>query len=297
MPRKGRKVNPPAVSIEYDTTTSPTATPKRAKKTKKISKEQAPPTPTTPVIDSPSQHARHQEQPCSLEKEIVSKPRKSVCRTLTNEEEEDLVAWLRENTFLYDKSSADFKLKEKKNRTWAAKEEELGLKAGDLSSIWYPNMRTQFFSRLFAEKRKELTSEDTDDTNAASDLSVSSTATAPGNNPKAARALSSLTSELESVRGAITGAQDSPAQTGQFLVYFMRQMDQQRMNLFVTRSTRLALDLVDESQEEKRRLAAKQAAKQTVAPLCAMPTLPKLTSTTNRRQFQPSAATGSAMQH
>ncbi|CAC5403004.1 unnamed protein product [Mytilus coruscus] len=73
-------------------------------------------------------------------------------------------------------------------------------------------------------------------------------------------------------------------------------MDQQRMNLFVTRSTRLALDLVEESQEEKRRQAAQQAAKQTVSPLFAMPTLPKLTSTTNRRQFKPSAATGSAME-
>lgn len=50
-----------------------------------------------------------------------------------------MVTWLRENTFLYDKSSADFKLKEKKSRTWAAKEKELGLKPGDLSSIWYPN--------------------------------------------------------------------------------------------------------------------------------------------------------------
>lgn len=55
-----------------------------------------------------------------------------------------MVTWLRENTFLYDKSSADFKLKEKKSRTWAAKEKELGLKPGDLSSIWYPNMRTQY---------------------------------------------------------------------------------------------------------------------------------------------------------
>ncbi|CAC5403003.1 unnamed protein product [Mytilus coruscus] len=139
MPRKGKKVNPPAVSIEYDTTISPTATPKRIRKTKTISKKPAPSTPTTPAY---TRHQEH-EQPCSLEKEIVSKPRKSVCRTHTHEEEENLVAWLRENTFLYDKSSANFKLKEK-NRTWAAKEKELGVKAGDLSSIWYPNMRTQF---------------------------------------------------------------------------------------------------------------------------------------------------------
>lgn len=148
----------------------------------------------------------------------------------------------------------------------------------------------------FAEKRKELTSEDTDDVDAASDLSVSSIVPASGSTPKTAPILSSLTSELESVRGAITGAQDSAAQTGQFLVYLMRQMDQQRMHLFTTRSTRLALDLVDESQEEKRRLVAQQAGRQTTAPMFAMPTLPTFTAPTHRRRAQPSAAAGSAEQ-
>jgi hypothetical protein len=72
------------------------------------------------------------------------KARKSVCRTLTQNEEDDLVTWLRENSFLYDKSCAEFKFKDKKSRAWESKETELGLKPGDLSSIWYPNMRTQF---------------------------------------------------------------------------------------------------------------------------------------------------------
>ena len=72
------------------------------------------------------------------------KPRKTLQRTLTQDEEDDLVAWLRENSFLFDKSSAGFKYKEKKNSTWAAKEAELGLRPGDLSTIWYPNMRTQY---------------------------------------------------------------------------------------------------------------------------------------------------------
>lgn len=35
-------------------------------------------------------------------------------RMLTQDEEDDLVTWLREHTFLYDKSSADFKMSEKK---------------------------------------------------------------------------------------------------------------------------------------------------------------------------------------
>lgn len=71
MPRKGRKLNPPAV--EYDSTTSPTATPKWAKNTKTTTKGRATPLPTTPVMDSPSHHTRHKEneQPCSLEKEVT----------------------------------------------------------------------------------------------------------------------------------------------------------------------------------------------------------------------------------
>ena len=72
------------------------------------------------------------------------KPRKAACRTLTQDEEDDLVTWLTENTFIYNKSSAEFKFKEKTNRTSAAKEAELSLNPGDLSSIWYPNTMTQF---------------------------------------------------------------------------------------------------------------------------------------------------------
>ena len=44
------------------------------------------------------------------------KSRETMCRVLTQDEEDNLAAWLRDNSFLYDKSSADFKLKEK-NRT------------------------------------------------------------------------------------------------------------------------------------------------------------------------------------
>lgn len=82
-----------------------------------------------------------------------SSPEKTLSRTLTQDEEDNLVVWLRENSFLYDKSSADFKLKEKKNRTWALKEADMGLNSGDLSSIWYPNMRTQF-SKLIKSSNK-----------------------------------------------------------------------------------------------------------------------------------------------
>ena len=81
------------------------------------------------------------------------KTRKSMRRMLTQDEEDDLVTWLREHTFLYDKSSAQFKMREKKSRTWREKEDELDLNPGDLSSIWYLNMRT-LFSRLIKTSRK-----------------------------------------------------------------------------------------------------------------------------------------------
>ncbi|XP_052761409.1 uncharacterized protein LOC128246737 [Mya arenaria] len=297
-----------------------------------------------PPTDSSAEQTRKEqveERPTSPEIETDIRPRKTLHRTLTQDEEDDLVAWLRENSFLFDKSSAGFKYKEKKNSTWAAKEAELGLKPGDLSSIWYTNMRTQYSKLIkltnksgsgagertarqqwildnfeflrpylvqlrtqrgskFAEKRKELVLEETEDDDAASDSSAPSTSAVSGCRPKAARVLSSLTSELESVRGAITVAQDPAAHTGQFLVYLMRQMDQQRMNVFVTRATRLALDLAEESQEEKRRLATQEAAghvgQQIADPVFAMPVPPAPTSSIYRRQAPISAAFGSAWQ-
>ena len=84
MPRKGRKVNPPAALVDYETaspavtpqrtkkaktTTPPAVTPKRTKKAKNVSRQSAPP---ASAIDSPSQHTRSQEceETCSPEKEV-----------------------------------------------------------------------------------------------------------------------------------------------------------------------------------------------------------------------------------
>ena len=66
----------------------------------------------------------------------------------------------------------------------------------------------------FAEKRKEHTPEETDDGDATSDSSAHLTSAASRSYPKSHGIISSLTSELESGRGAITGAQDAAAQTG-----------------------------------------------------------------------------------
>ncbi|XP_071481937.1 ileal sodium/bile acid cotransporter-like [Diadema antillarum] len=74
------------------------------------------------------------------------RPRKTMCRILTPEEEDDMVTWLREHTFLHDESSAEFKLREKKRRTWHEKEAELELYPGDLSGIWKQKMGSYFSS-------------------------------------------------------------------------------------------------------------------------------------------------------
>ena len=83
---------------------------------------------------------------------------------------------------------------------------------------------------------------------------------------------------LEYVHGTITGAQYTAAQARKFFVNLMRQMDRQRMNLFVIRATMLALDYVDESLEEKKRLSGQQ----TAAPVFVVP-IPQLDHQKNWR--------------
>lgn len=71
------------------------------------------------------------------------------------------------------------------------------------------------------------------------------------------------------------------------------------MNSFITRVTRQALDLVDESREEKRRLTAQEAAPQAPRQTTSTFTLPNPPShlfPANRRRAPPSAAAGSAGQ-
>lgn len=66
-------------------------------------------------------------------------------RRLTPEEEDHMVEWLKQNEFLYDKTSERFKMTNQKQKMWADKEEELGgLNPGDLEKKWYKDMRTQY---------------------------------------------------------------------------------------------------------------------------------------------------------
>ena len=61
----------------------------------------------------------------------------------------------------------------------------------------------------FAEKRKAILLDETDD--AASDSSQCLNTAENFNRPKAVSLLSSLSTELDNVRGAITGGQDTAA--------------------------------------------------------------------------------------
>ena len=74
---------------------------------------------------------------------------------------------------------------------------------------------------------------------------VSSETTTSAGQSKSSQLLSPITSELETVRGAMAGMTDDASHAGQFLVDLMRKMDQQRRSTFINRATRLALDLVD----------------------------------------------------
>ena len=53
-------------------------------------------------------------------------------RFLTNEEEDDVIEWLESNRFLYDKSSFEFKNRQKKERVWLEMEQKMQLNPGDL---------------------------------------------------------------------------------------------------------------------------------------------------------------------
>ncbi|XP_041463935.1 uncharacterized protein LOC121414956 [Lytechinus variegatus] len=105
----------------------PVEIPRLTKKKTNVQQSAAPP----PRNQSPSNstESQEQEQPRFPQKETEFKTRKSMRRMLTQDEEDDLVTWLREHTFLYDKSSAQFKMREKKEQDMAGKEGRIGLES------------------------------------------------------------------------------------------------------------------------------------------------------------------------
>lgn len=122
---------------------------------------------------------------------------------------------------------------------------------------------------------------------------VSSETTTSAGQSKSSQLLSPITSELETVRGAMAGMTDDASHAGQFLVDLMRKMDQQRRSTFINRATRLALDLVDASQEEIRSTPYEQSIN--IAPsACAVPDIS--TFANNKVINIPSASFGTLTQ-
>ena len=64
--------------------------------------------------------------------------------TLSDEQEENLAAWLEEHPELYDKGSKEYKDIDLKNKLWEEKAAELGVESRELLLVWYTSMRTRF---------------------------------------------------------------------------------------------------------------------------------------------------------
>ena len=74
-----------------------------------------------------------------------AKPRRKQKKTvtLTDEQEEAMIAWLKENPLIYDKGKGHYKKKDDKKVMWAEKAAELGLTPQELTT-WYETNRTRF---------------------------------------------------------------------------------------------------------------------------------------------------------
>ena len=69
------------------------------------------------------------------------KPKTKMARSLTKEEEDGVIEWLKSNRFLYDKSSFEFKNRHKE-RAWLEMDQKMRVNPGDLYR-WYTSLRTQ----------------------------------------------------------------------------------------------------------------------------------------------------------
>uniref|UniRef100_UPI00358E8264 uncharacterized protein n=1 Tax=Myxine glutinosa TaxID=7769 RepID=UPI00358E8264 len=79
------------------------------------------------------------------------KPKTKMARSLTKEEEDEVIEWLQSNRFLYDKSSFEFKNRQKKERAWLEMDQKMRMNPGDLYR-WYTSLRTQYVKEV---KKKE----------------------------------------------------------------------------------------------------------------------------------------------
>jgi len=69
---------------------------------------------------------------CLFQKHKNRKPKTKMARCLTQDEEDEVIEWLKSNRFLYDKSTFEFKNRQKKDRAWLEMDQKMRLNPGDL---------------------------------------------------------------------------------------------------------------------------------------------------------------------
>ena len=74
----------------------------------------------------------------------LRKRKKAQPLSLTREQEESSIEWLKDHPELFDKSDASYKDSVKKKALWNAKAEELGQESGVILLTWYRSMRTRY---------------------------------------------------------------------------------------------------------------------------------------------------------
>ncbi len=97
------------------------------------------PTPTPTPIPIPAP-----ELPASMpSQEASQKIRKKEQLFLTDEQQADVMDWLKENIIIYNKHLSEYQNTEKKNKLWADKAKELGVDPIKLQT-WVDSMRSQY---------------------------------------------------------------------------------------------------------------------------------------------------------
>ena len=71
------------------------------------------------------------------------KKKKAVPLTLTEQQEDDVVEWIRDNPILYSKGLKEYKDTARKQRLWEEKGRELNLESATVLMTWYNSMRTR----------------------------------------------------------------------------------------------------------------------------------------------------------
>ena len=98
------------------------------------------------------------EQSQSVKKKLKKKKKFTV--VLTDEQEEMIVNWIKDNPMIYDKGKGNYKKKADKRIMWALKAKEVGLTPEQLTT-WYESNRTRY-GKLINKKSGQATKNLTD---------------------------------------------------------------------------------------------------------------------------------------